>query len=954
MRFKDLFAECTYSYELLHVKESDFNNGGLTAIIGKNKDQDTANGAGKSNVLKVIYYLLFGKDLTGAAVGEISNRVLDRGHFGQITFEEKGNEYMIQRFHDFKPSKKSILKAKDGSKAKLKGIRFFINGEIFGDKKPNGEPTSDSEIQGIIRAKLGMTPELFLMSVMTAQDSKSNFLMASDTEKKEIISELLNLEVYEQAYTEVNKDIVSQEKQINQAEIQVEEINREFQSKEAEIEVLNTKKQAFEEQIAKEISEVQNVYLSAEKNYLALKKARPKTQDISKIEVLLKTKEEELATQPKDELSLESAEIKILEEQTNECDSTLRQLETESSRINGQLQFLNADIIKKGINELKLVSQIEEARKTIPKNINENSFTIISEEIDSLTKFASSIEKTIYDQTKSIQDVESKKNQVSGQIQLLEAEFSKNSQSVASVTEKVAELKSKIMTNEVFPENLQALSELIEANTKQKAVFTKKQSELGFKISQAETEIVELMSSENCPTCNREWDKDHQGERDQKVSAHTMNKSAAEKELSLVNMELDRNSALLSDLMICSKVIDLSLTLNSLMEASNKLDQLKNNETALNHELAVSNVKLSEIELKRQEMTTKIKEKGDELTNVKNLSASKDTLSRLEKELESLHDTNMQIESLSSLSKSLEAKSSKIRAVSNSLMKKKSDEVDKIREQMRINQMATEKLTAEIKSINNQLNEARLSGQAFAQWEQNVAAAFEKLESLITQSNQISSRNNPFIELLEKVDERKSELKQRRENISVRIEKIQDELKYLYFWKNGFGPTGIRSFISDEVVVHLNEVVRDYLNDLFDGAISVVFESESVSQKGGVSNKISTKSFLNGKETPIGLLSGGERQRVVLAVDLAICDIAESRTGTKINLKFLDEPFNGIDGNGQLKSIALFAKIANRKNGFFIITHDERFQALCQNTIFVVKENEISKVVSKEEFRDAS
>src|ERR1035437_2435510 len=123
------------------------------------------------------------------------------------------------------------------------------------------------------------------------------------------------------------------------------------------------------------------------------------------------------------------------------------------------------------------------------------------------------------------------------------------------------------------------------------------------------------------------------------------------------------------------------------------------------------------------------------------------------------------------------------------------------------------------------------------------------MEEISGQVKEIREKKNPYQDVIEGVREKILGLEERKKTNSLRITKLEEDLVYLNFWKNGFGPTGIRSFISDEVIVELNDIVQNYLTELFDGAVSVIFESESVTQKGAVSNKIATKFYLNGKES---------------------------------------------------------------------------------------------------------
>jgi DNA repair exonuclease SbcCD ATPase subunit len=178
-----------------------------------------------------------------------------------------------------------------------------------------------------------------------------------------------------------------------------------------------------------------------------------------------------------------------------------------------------------------------------------------------------------------------------------------------------------------------------------------------------------------------------------------------------------------------------------------------------------------------------------------------------------------------------------------------------------------------------------------------------------------------------------------------------EELHYLKFWQIGFSPSGIRSFISDDLIDLLNQKVQENLNDLYDGALNILFESESEDSKGVTVNKISTNCFLDGKEVEISTLSDGQLNRAILATDLALMEVAESRSGTWLNVKFLDEPCANMDSAGQLQAFKLFNKLAKQKDGFFVISHDESFQSMCANTIHVLRQNGQSRIVTKDEFK---
>jgi DNA repair exonuclease SbcCD ATPase subunit len=229
-------------------------------------------------------------------------------------------------------------------------------------------------------------------------------------------------------------------------------------------------------------------------------------------------------------------------------------------------------------------------------------------------------------------------------------------------------------------------------------------------------------------------------------------------------------------------------------------------------------------------------------------------------------------------------------------------------------------------------------------------ALLEKTKELKAKLIEVDTKESPYKELVSFAIEKRASFQTSLDLGKKTYSRLEDELVYLSFWKAAFSPIGIRSFIFDEVLDLLNRKVQSNLNDLFEGAMSVIFESESKTQKGSISNKINTKFFLSGKETTFGLLSGGEQQRAILAVNLALSEVAESYSGSVMNIKFLDEPFNGIDSSGQIQCFKLFSRLSQTKDGLYVISHDESFQQLCPNAVYIIKKNGVSALTDRVSF----
>ena len=264
------------------------------------------------------------------------------------------------------------------------------------------------------------------------------------------------------------------------------------------------------------------------------------------------------------------------------------------------------------------------------------------------------------------------------------------------------------------------------------------------------------------------------------------------------------------------------------------------------------------------------------------------------------------------------------------------------------------KIDREIQQLNEQSKTMNININKYSNVEPEIQAKNDLIADALKKIEEEKVKKNPYKDITASITKKIEDLVFLLEQNKKLVKVLEDDLRYLSFWKGAFSPLGIRSFIFDEVIDLLNQKVQNNLNELFEGALSVNFESESKNSKGTISNKINTKIYLSGKETTFGLLSGGEKRRAILAVNLALTEIAENYSGTVMNIKFLDEPFEGIDGNGQIQCFKLFSKLSQNKDGFFVISHDQSFQQLCPNAIYIVKKNGESKIVERGEFDPSS
>lgn len=177
----------------------------------------------------------------------------------------------------------------------------------------------------------------------------------------------------------------------------------------------------------------------------------------------------------------------------------------------------------------------------------------------------------------------------------------------------------------------------------------------------------------------------------------------------------------------------------------------------------------------------------------------------------------------------------------------------------------------------------------------------------------------------------------------VRIGQLQKEVAQYKFWKLGFSPQGLQSFILDSVTPKLNERIKKYLDVLSSGVLYAQFDTVTKLKSGEYREKFRLEAGSTTGALDYQSLSGGEQRRVDLAVALAIRDFKKEMSGKSIELLVLDEPFNSLDQQG-ISDVLTLLKGAFVDIPLYLISHHELDSSLFTGGLVVEKEDGISKI----------
>lgn len=158
--------------------------------------------------------------------------------------------------------------------------------------------------------------------------------------------------------------------------------------------------------------------------------------------------------------------------------------------------------------------------------------------------------------------------------------------------------------------------------------------------------------------------------------------------------------------------------------------------------------------------------------------------------------------------------------------------------------------------------------------------------------------------------------------------------------------------------------IKSYSNQLFQDSLSmvaenatrilsrvpntstatIVFDSSRTTKSGVLKEEVVPILSIDGEVgVPVDSLSGGERAAVDLAVDLAVIDMIESRTGKGIDLFALDEPFDGLDSVCKENCLEVLKNnMLDRR--IIIVDHSNETKQMVPDKIMVVREGNTSSL----------
>lgn len=410
MIFKKIKIQNFFSFGP-EVQELDLSQPGMYLITGINKIQSGSNGSGKSSIFDAISYALFGQVTKKVNIPQIVNEQIDQDCMVELEFESDGQLYIIERWKKQKKHYDKLL--------------------LYKDEKTEENLLSDSnkgDTQNRINDIIKFNYKSFVNAVMMTQEQIAGFLQADSAKKKEIIENILQLNVLTRYHWIAQQKRKIVRKQYEQIKLKEDNINTLIdntkQAMQDYVNSCNEKKNNNKkdvEELREELNKINKTDIGTER--LKIRQAEEIAKNKKDLQLLHEHENEKISSLDNELENLKTTKIeyegfiKTAQDNVSSFNNELIKERDEFKRLSKDLKHahdnpdkcpvcsnsINEDKFKNWKNsQLELLKKIEENIKNKKRQVNDTNGNIQqwSIKIDDLQKSINELETKIKNQQK--------------------------------------------------------------------------------------------------------------------------------------------------------------------------------------------------------------------------------------------------------------------------------------------------------------------------------------------------------------------------------------------------------------------------------------------------------------------------------------------------------------------------------------------------------------------------
>ena len=937
---------------------------GINLLLGK-------NGAGKSSILEAIGFALFNTGIR--TKNDESIKINEKNALIQVEFVgNDGIEYIVERKIS-KSSSTHRLYKKGETSSRIENTTQILNKII--------ELTGIIDINGSGKISKSIVEDIYENVITASQNQITGIFTAQGSSREQIFNRVFDTEIYNKIFKDFSKnaeDKYKEHKILKSQEItgleaklkdndllndelnnftvehnnlssEINSVKNEINSLTQELNLLKDKKNTIEK-INANLKNLNKLTESTTEN-INLTQARLENSE-NALKIIIETKESysqyNLVTIKLKELRELIKKLEKLEKDKQKLEKDNNSNIQSQTRITSETTALNNELSEKTSNLSKLEQYLNELEKN--KSEQDNEVSKLYEEMNKyvnqqsqFTKFHEELKNSIK-QLENLQIKFNEKEKGKVDFEEIKKEIFVLTNNKNILSEK--EIEKQKLENEITQFKTR-LKELEEANKKLSAgkcpylkedcenikkgisiqeYFDNRKKDLQFEIEQVTEKLAQYKNVANERT-----------ELENKLTLLYDKKLNGEKliqELEKIKLQLNNFEKIieLSDLNLLNFVkpysenfagIDESKDYNLVVEFfNNKITDLKSiysSKNTLVNQYAQGIKKLSSdiLNLKKNisEINNKIKNNSLSLISInKSIDENKSKISEFNEKLLELPDLKQEESEKNSHLENLKGDYDKY--VANEAASK---EIDLHKNQLQKLNNDFVKLNKEKEDYLQKLNilNSEYSEDKYKEAESKIKDKTEKKESLNDKISEIKTN----IELKKKEISANKEIAEQIKEIKDLIKKLDKKLELTKVFRENINNMGrmVATRLLNKIEVLATENYRRISN-----------KNEEIKWNNGEDEKYEVLLKRGNEIRNFKQLSGGEQVSVALALRSAMAS-----TMTKANFAIFDEPTNNLDSERRIALSESLKEILKNLNQALIVTHDDSFREMAQNTIFL-------------------
>lgn len=167
-------------------------------------------------------------------------------------------------------------------------------------------------------------------------------------------------------------------------------------------------------------------------------------------------------------------------------------------------------------------------------------------------------------------------------------------------------------------------------------------------------------------------------------------------------------------------------------------------------------------------------------------------------------------------------------------------------------------------------------------------------------------------------------------------ESLQEQIKLAEFWSVGFGVGGIRSFLAEAELPHINAAATTYVRRLLgSGATVAIKATKKLKSKDVTREKMDVIATIPGLTKSYAGASTGQKSRLDISLILAMGDVAASRAACPFDCRMIDELFDHLDTAG-IDAVADLLRDLAKDRPVVLITHLDALKGVADRVLTVI------------------